>query len=669
MVGARVLHVDLAAGSTRTEEHDDNFLRRYGGGRGVGLYYLGRDLAGRRAEMARRRVATAAAPGGPDVPAPPRASDVFGPDGARRVALDGPLVLAAGLLTGCGFPGTPRFSIVARSPLTGLYGESEAGGYFGPELRRAGYEAVVISGRASAPCYLFIKDGTAELRPADHLWGLVTMDAQAALRRETGDPRLRVALIGPAGERGVRFGAVLNELRHANGRTGMGTVFGARNLKAVAVRGTRPVPVQDPEGLKTLATAFRHELQAGVYGQYFGQHGTPSGVSVMNATRALPTRNFRQSSFKPASGPLSGETYTREHLKKRGACEGCPLACKRVVHQGRPPYAVDPDYGGPEYETVASFGPLVGIESLPPVFKAHEICNAYGLDTISAGGVIAFAIEAVERGLLHPEKDLGVRSLTWGDADAVLDLLGQIARQEGPAAFLGQGVREVARRLGPEAETFALHVKGQEVPMHDPRSKWALGLGYAVSPTGADHCLSPHDQMLAAKGGMLKTLNPLGLLDPVPAAGLQPAKVRAFTYTHITYSLYNCLPLCNVFAPPTTGLDLTRLTRVVAAVAGPGISSWELMKIGERAATMARHYNTALGATADDDRLPARLLAQAEPPEPGGAAPPGAVSAEELAQGLALFYAQMGWDGKGRPTPAKLHELDLGWLAKEEGAG
>ncbi len=632
MAGARILHVDLASGWIGAEEHDETFLRRYGGGRGVGLYYLLRDLVER----------------GPDAGA------------------EGPLVLAAGLLTGCGFPGTPRFSIAARSPLTGLYGESEAGGYFGPELRRAGFEAVVVSGRAPSPSYLFIHDGQAEIRPAGRLWGLPTKEAQTALRAELGDPKVRVALIGPAGERGVRFAAVLNELRHANGRTGMGAVFGAKNLKAVAARGTGAAPVHDPGTVKKLSREFRRELLSGVYGKYFGAHGTPSGVSVMNATRALPTRNFRQSSFKAASGAVSGETYTKEHLLRRGACEGCPLACKRVVGTDQPPYPVDPVYGGPEYETVVAFGPLCGVDSLPPIFKANEICNAYGLDTISAGGVIAFAIEAVERGLLDAERDLGVsggaKAFTWGAADAILTVLGQIARQEGPAAFLGQGVREVAHRLGPEAQAFALEVKGQELPMHDPRSKWALGLGYAISPTGADHCLSPQDSLLAAKGGMLKTLGPLGVIDPVPPAGITAAKVRAFTYTHLTYSLFDCLPLCIMFAPPTTGFDLTRLERLVQAVTGTNISSWELMKIGERAATMARFYNNALGATAADDTLPPRLLGPAEAPEPGGVAPPGAVSREEFDVARALFYGLMGWDEQGRPREAKLHELDLGWL-------
>lgn len=421
MAGARILHVDLGTARTRTEEHDETFLRRYGGGRGIGLYYLLKDLRerGRGAAL------------GPSHPAAP------------ADAIEGPLVLAAGLFTGCGFPGTPRFSIAARSPLTGLYGESEAGGYFGPELRRAGFEAVVVTGRAARPSYIFVHDGKAEIRPADKLWGLATKEAQQAIRDELGDTKIRAAMIGPAGEHGVRFAAVLNELRHANGRTGMGAVFGARNLKAVAARGTGAVPVHDPETVRTLSRDFRRELLAGVYGKYFGANGTPSGLSVMNATRALPTRNFRQSSFKAASGPVSGETYTKEHLLRRGACEGCPLACKRVVGTDRPPYPVDPAYGGPEYETVVAFGPLCGVDSLPPIFKANEICNAYGLDTISAGGVIAFAIEAVERGLLDAERDLGVpggaKAFTWGAADAVLAVLGQIARQEGPAAFLGQG--------------------------------------------------------------------------------------------------------------------------------------------------------------------------------------------------------------------------------------
>ncbi len=638
MAGARVLHVDLGTGRTRTETHDETFLRRYGGGRGIGLYYLLKDAKERGAKAASR---------------PPSATN-------------GPLVLAAGLLTGCGFAGTPRFSIVARSPLTGLYGESEAGGYFGPELRRAGFEAVVITGRAEHPCYLFIHDGEVEIRPAEKLWGLPTKEAQEALRAELGDPKVRAAMIGPAGEQGVKFAAVINELRHANGRTGMGAVSGARNLKAVAARGTGEVPVADPETVKTMAREFRRELQAGVYGKYFGANGTPSGVGVMNATRALPTRNFRQSSFKPASGPLSGETYTKQHLVRRGACEGCPLACKRVVAAEGPYYRVDPAYGGPEYETVVAFGPLCGVDSLVPTFKAHEICNAYGLDTISAGGVIAFAIEACERGLLDAERDLGVPGgnevFTWGAANAVLAVLEQIARQNGPAAFLGQGVKEIARRLGPEAQKFAMEVKGLEVPMHDPRSKWALGLGYAISPTGADHCLAPQDTMLAAKGGMLKTLGPLGIIDPVPSVGIDPAKVRAFAYTHLTYSLFNCLPLCIMFAPPTTGFDLGRLERLVQAVSGTAISSWELMKIGERTATMARYYNYFLGARAEDDTWPERLLAPAEPPEPGGVAPPGAMSRDEMEAARALFYGLMGWDEQGRPTEAKLQELDLGWL-------
>lgn len=616
----RVLRVDLSEGRIRVEVPGQQLYRRYLGGSALALHYLLKELK----------------PG----------IDPLGPENL--------LVFAPSVLTGTPGPGFSRFTVAAKSPLTGALGEAEAGGWWAPELKLAGFDAVVISGRAPSPVYLYIKDGDASLRDARRIWGCDTREAQDVIREELGDDKIRIVQIGPAGERLVKYACVLNELKHANGRTGMGAVMGAKNLKAIAARGTVKPSLFDAKGVqdttkRILANYKRtpgdmHDL------------GTSGGVPFLDGRGILPTRNFRQGTFEGAR-QISGQAMRDTILVGRGTCYGCYIACKREVHTGEP-YNVDRSYGGPEYETVASFGSLCGVSDLAAVAKANELCNRYGLDTISTGSVIAFAMEAFEVGYLTREDTEGL-DLRFGNAEAMLRMISMINERRGLGDLLAEGVRAAARKIGRGAEALAMHVKGQEFPMHEPRGKQSLALGYALSPTGACHMEAPHDTDFEGLGGAgLAALEPLGILEPVPSADIGPAKVRVFYVGQQVWSLYNCIGLCAFVGTPIGPLTLPMLTDYLSATTGWSVSLYELAKVGERSQNMARLFNLREGFTVTDDDLPPRVF---EPLE-NGVLRGVALDRKEFDAARRLYYEMAGWDpATGVPTRGKLAELDLLW--------
>lgn len=628
----RVLRVDLGSGAITVEEQGEKFIRRHLGGQGVAAWYLNREV--------------------------PPGVEPFDP-GNR-------LIFTGGLLTGLKFPGAGRGSVAARSPLTGGFGCAEFGGYFSAELRHAGWDTLIVQGRAPEPVYLHIVDDQVEIRPAAALWGLETGPAQAAILAEVGDPKTRVACIGPAGENRVRYAAVIADLRHAAGRTGLGAVMGGKNLKAVAVRGHGEVGARDPERVERVRRALTDELATSVYGKFFGANGTAGGLSVQNAMSVLPTQNFRAGSFAEARA-ISGEELNAKYLASRGACYACPLACKRVVKAE----VADPRYGGPEYETMAAFGSLLGVNDLAAVCRAHERCNALGVDSISAGVCIAFAMEGAEKGVL----DATAGAPTWGDAAGALALLEDIAHRRGASAgldpaldhprlgdLLAEGVKRAAAEIGRGSEEWAMQVHGQELPMHEPKGKWGVGLGYVASVTGADHNTAAQDTLFAGKGRPVDLITTVGVDEPVPPLDLGPRKVRAYAQLANFSALVNCLVLCNFVTAPTTGLNLTALREVVAGVTGWDVSDWELLAAGERATVLARCFNVRHGAFGDD-RLPARLHVPFE----AGMLRGKTVTPEEFARAVALYYEMMGYDERGVPRPGRLVQLQLDWLAGEIG--
>ena len=605
----KVLRVDLTQRKVRTDEPDARFYRTYMGGEGlVGYYLLQEQKAG---------------------------VEPLGPENH--------LIFAPGVVTGAPLPGSGRHGVGARSPLTGGFAASEAGGFWGAELKHAGYDAIVVEGRADRPVYLWVHDGQAEIRDAAHLWGKTTGEAQEMIRAELGDRAIRVAQIGPGGENQVLYASIINDLKDSAGRGGMGAVMGSKNLKAIAVRGHHPPEMADREQVAALRRWFVDDWEAA--GRPMFELGTAGGLSSFNETGNLPTFNFREGQFAGA-GHISGEAMRDTILIDRDACFACPVRCKRVVRtEGR--YQNDPAYGGPEYETLGALGSICGVDDLAAIAYGNQLCNAYSLDTISTGMSIGFAMECFEAGLLSEADTDGLR-LTFGNAEAMVQMIERIARRQGLGDLLAQGVRRAAAAIGRGAEQYAMHVKGLELPMHEPRVKHGMGLGYAVSPIGADHMQGLHDTEYVSRAP-----TEVGILEPLPATDLSPAKVRLFVYRQTLYALLNSLLFCDF----CDRYGLARLPEVVEAVTGWKTTAWELMKVGERALTLARAFNVREGLGRKDDRLPERFFSPHPTTEPKGVA----VDREALARAVTTYYGMMGWDGDGVPTEARLHELGIGW--------
>ncbi len=617
----KILRVDLSSGSIATEELPESWYRTYMGGGGAAAYFLLKELE-------------------PGV-------DPLGPDNL--------LVFACSVVTGAPISGFSRYTAAAKSPLTGGFMESEAGGYFGPELKFAGFDAVLISGAAASPCYLWIHDGEAELKDASALWGLENAETKDALAAELGDKKIRAASIGPAGERMLVNACIINELGHANGRGGLGAVMGAKKLKAVVCRGeAKNQQYADPEAVKALGKWQLEKIKTHGPSQTWQKYGTPALLGPLNASGLLPTNNWKNSTFDGAD-KIDGEAMANSILKRGGTCYRCAVACKRVVEYSDERFSVEPRYGGPEYETLGSFGSLCGVDDLPAIAKAHEICNRQGYDTISAGGLVAFAMDCFEQGILTAE-DCEGREVKFGDAEGMLWLLEKILAQEGLGAVLALGIKRAAQQIGRGAEKLAYTIKGQELPLHDPRGKTGVGFGMATSPTGADHIESPHEG--AFQGEAASLLGPLGIVEPVEVLALDATKVAAFKKMQLTWSLNNVLGMCNFAVAPLFSLSYQKMVEAVRAITGWNTSLAELLFAAERAENMYRVFNNREGFTIADDCL----VEPFHTPAADGPLEGQFIDRKKFAQCLAVYYQMMGWDEAGRPTRAKLDELGLGWL-------
>ncbi len=615
----KILRVDLERESIDVEEPQEILYCRYLGGGTLALYYLMKELKPK--------------------------SDPLGPENI--------LVFAGSVISGTPAAGLSRFSVAAKSPLTGAFGEAEAGGWWIPELKFAGFDAIVIKGRANRPVYLWIHEGEAEIRDASHLWGKLAKETQEEIRRELGDERIRIALIGPAGEKLVRASCILNDLKHANGRTGLGAVMGSKNLKAVAVRGKKRMEVADEEAVRRLTKWLKDTYEEPYFS--IGNLGTSRVTTMLSEQGILPTLNFREGSFAEAEA-ISGETMSKTILVRRGTCYGCFVRCKREVQVGEP-YFVDPIYGGPEYETVVAFGSMCGIADLKAISKANQLCNAYGLDTISMGGLISFAMECYEKGILT-QKDTDGLELRFGNVEAMMRMVEMIGKREGLGDTLAEGICPAAEKFGKGAERFAMHVKGMPLPFHEPRGKVGVGLGYAVSATGPDHMEYPHDPFWATEAG-IALLRPLGIFEPVDVFDLGPQKIRIFVYLQQYWNLLNTLGVCMLTAKPFGPQTLNGIVDYVKAVTGWETSLFDLLKVAERHANMTRIFNLREGLTAQDDTLPDRFFQPME----GGNLKGKKIDKEQFSKAIETYYEMMGWDPEtGIPKKAKLAELDLDWL-------
>jgi aldehyde:ferredoxin oxidoreductase len=612
----KILRVDLTNREIEVEEPDELFYRQYLGGSSLIAYYLLKEV----------------------------------PAEVDPLDADNLLIFAAGPITGVPVAGSGRSAVGAKSPLTGGYGEADVGGFFGAELRRAGYDAVIVKGQSDSPVYLWLHDGEAEIRPADHLWGMTTGECQAAVQEELGEKSARLALIGPAGEKLVRFACVINDLKHAAGRNGLGAVMGSKNLKCVAARGRTPVPVADQAGVQALGKTMTSGWKEMAWGMH--ELGTPGGLTGLHSQGKLPTRNFQDGQFE-GNEKIGGEALRDTILIDRGGCFACPIRCKRVVEVNDEDYQVDPLYGGPEYETIGAFGSNCGVDDLRAISKANEICNAYGMDTISAGMAVSFAMECFENELLSVE-DTGGMELRFGNGKAMVQLTQMMADRQGLGDLLAEGTDHAAVEIGDDAADYAINTHGQPFPMHEARSRHGQALGYAVSPTGADHMHNIWDEGLA-RDTLGESWKTLGVFTPVPATELNAAKVHAYTVTANMKWLDNALGLC-MFVPWSTDQKI----ELVRAITGWQTNLFELYKIGERSVTMMRLFNLRSGWSREDDVLPKR----ATQPHFSGSVTEKPVEAEDLAEAVSQFYAMMGWDAEtGVPTAMKLQELELGWAA------
>ena len=616
----KILRVNLTTGKIWTEEPSDAFYRRYVGGNGFVGYYLLTEV--------------------------PKGADPLGPENV--------LIFAGGACTGIPVAGAGRSAVGCKSPLTGGYGEADVGGFFGAEMKQAGFDASVVQGRAEKPVYLWIKDGQAELRPADHLWGKTTLETQEAIQDELGDKRVRLAMIGPGGEKLVRYACVINDLKHAAGRTGVGAVMGSKNLKAVAARGKPGVPVADQDKVRELARWMAANWKDKAWGMH--DLGTDGGLEGLNEVGALPTRNFQDGQFEGAA-KITGTAMRDTILTDRGGCYACPINCKRVVTVDDGEYKVNPMYGGPEYETVGAFGSNCGIDDLRAISVANELCNAYSVDTISTGMSVSFAMECYEAGIITKEMTGGLE-LTFGNAKAMVELTRMICEREGIGDLLAEGPTRAAEKLGPAAKQFVIDVKGQPFPMHECRTRHGQGLGYAVSPTGADHMHNFWDEGLA-NSPVPENLQDLGVYTSVPRTELNADKVRAYTPVTNWQWLHNHLGNC-MFIPWTRD----QIVELVRAITGWQTNVHELLRVGERGVTMARVFNLREGMTRADDVLPPRMRM----PHKHGTVNEKPIDPEVLDENVSTFYGMMGWDPEtGTPTLAKLQDLDIEWAAEHLG--
>jgi aldehyde:ferredoxin oxidoreductase len=575
---------------------------------------------------------------------------------------DNLLILAPSIITGAPFPGNARFSIVTKSPLTGGMGEAEAGGPWGPELKWAGWDAIVIRGRASYPVYLSIRDDDVKILPAQHLWGQDTLQTNETLINEVGDPKARTVTIGPGGEHLVRYALIAAGHHDVAGRTGVGAVMGSKNLKGIVVRGSQRIAVADSKRLNAITQWFARHYRRDPTNSFLSEYGTMGGPVLYGQMGALPTNNFQFGVMDDM------EKISAEHIQEAGyyvgktSCWGCPVACRKQTRVEAGPFRTQGVVHGPEYETLGSIASNCGVNDPEAAIRASELCDRLGIDSISSGVTIAWLMECADRGIVPRQVD-GVR-LEFGNGAAVCDLLEMIAYRRGIGDMLADGVRASAAAVGKGSESWAVHGKGQEIAAQDPRGyKIGAALGYAVGPTGGDHIQMEHDFQFARDDTkFFQDMQVLGVLRPLDPMDLGPEKTYLFTLNQKMWSLYNCLDICIFDAAPGHTFKLRHIRDVVESVTGWETSETELLRGGERGLTMARMFNLREGLSAKDDWLPQRLLE----PLPRSAGVYGRIDPEQLRQAIHDYYVLMGWSAdEGVPHRVTLESLGLGWISHE----
>jgi aldehyde:ferredoxin oxidoreductase len=614
----KVLRVHLTRGEVWEEETRLDWARDFLGGAGLATRYL-YDLA-------------------------PTGVDPLGPEN--------PLIFMTGLLTGTASASASRYSVVARSPLTGIWGHANSGGSFGPALKRSGYDGIIFEGSSPSPVYLEIINGQARLKSAEHLWGKTVTETEDLLQ-DSCPQTMTIASIGPAGESQVLYAAIMNNKHRAAGRCGLGAVMGSKRLKAIACSGKAQIQLADADGFHQTARRQIELLDESILRVGFETFGTNMVSDMVNVRGGYPTRNWQSGVYDEIES-VNAQALTDGVLVDGVRCFACPVACGRgtEIREGR---WAGMRGEGPEYETINTFGPLCGVSDINEITRANYLCNQLGLDTISAGTSIAFAMECAEQGLLTPEQTGGIE-IRFGDPDVTIKLLELISTRQGVGDLLAQGTRRMAKILGQGSSHFAMNVKGLELPAYDPRAAKICGVGYVTANRGGDH-ITAYVQGPTFIDLPFLLIEDSTIKDPFTA---DPSENRVLIDLENALTALDCLGGCKFMGILLTAEDLTGL---VSGAAGWDFDTSAFRKAGERVYNLARAYSNREGLNRQEDALPGRLL---HDPLPDGPAAGMLIDPPTLEMMKDAYYEMRGWDlPTGIPGPAKLHELGLDFLVSD----
>lgn len=624
---AKILYVNLTEGTYKTEILPADIYRKYPGGSALGMYLMFHLIGA----------------------------------GVDPLSPENPLIFSVSPLTGIPISGQSRMCVTTKSPLTGTAGDSQVGGFIPAQLKANGYDSVVFTGKAKTPVFLFIDKDKIEIRDAQRLWGKVTGETEKLIEEELGTDKIECSVIGPAGENQVLYANIIHRKSRANGRNGTGAVMGSKNLKALAVKRQPPVRPADPEGMKTLTLNVKERMKANPTIVDTALNGSAGCVEGMDAEGFLPSYNWSRGTL-PDAKKIYGRTITRTVLAERDTCFGCAIRCKGVVDI---PGKAEPLYGGPEYETVATFGAYCGNNDLADICEANQLCNMYGLDTISCGATIAFAMDCYEHGLLTKEDSDGIE-LKFGNSKAFPELIRKIAyKEEGIGKLLALGSERAAGIIGKGAEDLAVTCKGQEWPAHMVQMKPNLAVNYAVNNFGADHQSSEHDPALMAPEDDQNWIwpNMLASFEKCDSYGVLDENKAKFAFeTQKYYSMMDTLGLCQFAWGPAWQLygpqDLVEFCKYGI---GWDASIAEHQEIGERRINMMRMFNVREGFGRKDDKLPPKaFISMPDGPNKGAG-----ITQEDFDKALDAYYDLAGWDRETTyPKPETIERLGLEWISK-----
>jgi aldehyde:ferredoxin oxidoreductase len=622
---ARILYVDLNDKKTEVKELDKEIYRKYPGGSALGMYIMLKEMD--------------------------PAVDPLSPENM--------MIFAVSPLTGFPISGQSRMNLTTKSPLTGTAGDSQVGGYIAPHVKGNGYDAIVINGKADSPVYIYIDGDKTEIRDAKAMWGKVTGDAEKLIAEDLGENKIESSIIGPAGENLVKYASIMHQRSRANGRNGVGAVMGSKNLKALVVKRTSPQKPADADLFKSLTLNVKERMAANETIVGTTQDGSGGCVEGHASEGFLPSYNWEKG-LMPDWEQTAGYTLTDKYLVGRETCFGCAIRCKRVVDV---PGKADPEYGGPEYETMSTFGSYCGNNDLSDICGANQLCNMYGLDTISCGATIAWAMDAFEKGMLTKEDTDGLE-LKFGKSELFNEIIKKIAYKEpGLGALLAEGSARAAEKIGKGSEKLVVASKKQEWPAHMVQFKPNLAVNYAVNNFGADHQSSEHDPALMAPKDDQNWLWPNLLADfeDCDSYGVLDDNKAKFAFvTQACYSMMDTLCLCQFAWGPAWQLyGPNDLVTFCKAAVDWDTSIAELQEIGERRINMMRLFNSKIGFTRKDDVLSPKAFL----PITDTSGKVDQLTEEEFESALDSYYTYAGWNKEtGLPEKETIERLDLAWV-------